>query len=179
MPATSSNSFQEYGWFSVQVDQYYAAIRIFARHYNALKLTYSELPQGQDFPSDLTCLSDSEKSFFMLASHSLNYMGTTKIFSDALFPNLSELPRDIINFGFYTCYCFQWTLFENFVKQSVMSLASDGLLSDPVLSRLQRIEQSQSTKAFLGYINSGNVFGHTPFVTVLPVGGVDTSMRDL
>ena len=169
MPMTSSNSFQEYAWFSVQVDQYYAAIRVFARHYDALKAAYSHIPKGEDWPSDFTCLSDSARSFFILVSSSLNYMGTTQIFSDAPFPELSELPKDIISFGFYTCFCFQWTLFENFVKQSVMGLASNDLLPSQVASDLQARELR--TRAFLKYIDEGHVFGHTPFTTVLPVAG--------
>jgi hypothetical protein len=169
MTMTSSNTFQEYAWFSMQVDQYYAAIRIFARHYDALKTAYSHLPKKEDWPSDFSCFSDSAKAFFIHASSALNYMGTTQIFTAAPFPQLSELPKDIVNFGFYTCFCFQWTLFENFVKQSVLGLAADGLLPAQVASDLQARELR--TRGFLKYIDEGRVFGHTPFTTVLPIAG--------
>jgi hypothetical protein len=169
MTMTPSNTFQEYAWFSVQVDQYYAAIRIFARHYDALKAAYSHLPKEEDWPNDVSCLSDQAKAFFIRASSALNYMGTTQVFTDAAFPQLSELPTDIVNFGFYTCFCFQWTLFENFVKQSVMGLAAEGLLPTQVASNLQARELR--TRAFLKYIDEGHVFGHTPFATVLPITG--------
>lgn len=165
----SSNTFQEYAWFSVQVDQYYAAIRIFARHYDSLKLAYSYLPKKKDWPSDFSCLSEPAKTFFVRASSALNYMGTTQVFTDAPFSQLNELPKDIVNFGFYTCFCFQWTLFESFVKQSIMDLAGADLLPTQVVSGLKARESG--TKAFLQYIDKGHVFGHTPFTTVLPIMG--------
>jgi hypothetical protein len=169
MTASTSKAFQEYAWFSGQVDQYYSTIRIFARHYNALKAVYSNLPEGSDRLEDLSGLSESARTFFIAASSALNYMGTTRIFTEAPYPELRKLPDDMVNFGFYTCFCFQWTLFENFVKQSVMGLAADRLLSPQIASDLQARELR--ALAFLKYIDEGHVFGHTPFKTVLPIIG--------
>jgi hypothetical protein len=75
----------------------------------------------------------------------------------------------MINFGFYTCFCFQWTLFENFVSQSVLGLAADGLLPPRTSQRLTSLKFR--TGAFLKYIDAGHVFGRSPFTTVLPLAG--------
>ena len=162
-----THSFQEYAWFSVQVDQYYAATRIFARHYGALKAAYAILPHGKDWPKEFSCLPDTARDFFVAASSALNYMGTTRIFEQASFPQLASLPTDMVNFGFYTCYCFQWTLFENFIKRSVFDLLNDGFLPFEVGSELKKREFR--TAALLQFIDSGEVFGHSPFSTILPI----------
>ena len=165
----TSKAFQEYAWFSVQVDQYYAATRIFARHYDALKSTYTQLPRGSDWPEDVSCLPEAAQTFFIQAGSALNYMGTTGIFAEAPYSQLQSLPTDIVNFGFYTCYCFQWTLFENFAKHSVLGLAEDSLLLPRVSSRLRELDRR--TNGFFRYLDSGAVFGHSPFTTVLPLAG--------
>ena len=166
---TASMAFQQYAWFSVQVDQYYAAIRIFARHYGALRAAYQHLPTHEAWPSDLSCLSEPAATFFMMCSSALNYMGTTQIFAEAPFAQLEGLPTDLVNFGFYTCFCFQWTLFENFVKDAVFGLVAESLLAPDIAGELHR--RTLRTKAFLQYIDEGRVFGHTPFTTILPIVG--------
>jgi hypothetical protein len=166
---TPGNPFQEYAWFSVQVDQYYAATKIFARHYAALKAAYTHLPLGDTWPKDFTCLSEAATNFFVTAASALNCMGTTRIFEDAPFSQLASLPSDLINFGFYTCYCFQWTLFENFIKRSLFDLVDDGILPASVGTELRKREFR--TAAFLQFVDSGQVFGHSPFSTVLPIAG--------
>jgi hypothetical protein len=50
-----------------------------------------------------------------------------------------------------------------------MSIAADGLLPAQVASDLQARELR--TGAFLKYIDEGHVFGHTPFITELPIAG--------
>jgi hypothetical protein len=164
-----STVFQKYAYFSVQVDQYYAAIRIFARHHNSLKTAFLQLPKGDDWPKDFSSLSEQAKFFFITTSSTLRYMGTTQIFADAPFSELSDLQNDMINFGFYTCFTFQWTLFENFVKEKIMALVADNLLNSTVSSDLQA--RKFRTRAFMQYIDQGHVFGHTPFATVLPKVG--------
>ena len=166
---TASKEFQNYAYFSVQVDQYYAATCIFSRHYDALKASYQLLPTEQDWPTDFSCLTERAASFFQVASRSLNYMGATQIFAIAPFPELTNLTGDIINFGFYTCYCFQWTLFENFVKQGVLGLANAKLLPENICNRCGHIQNR--TEQFLKFIDSGKIFGHSPFQSVLPIQG--------
>lgn len=172
-----SKQFQDYAWFSTQVDQYYAATRIFARHYDALKAAYVQLPQKQDWPNDPSCLSKAAKEFFIRASSAFNYMGTTGIFADNQSPELRSLPADIVNFGFYTCYCFQWTLFENFTKTSVLGLVADGLLPAKVCNELRTAERQ--TRGFLKIVDSQKVFGHSPFASVLPTNLEKIDFDDL
>lgn len=164
-----SDEFQQYAWFSVQVDQYYAAVRIYSRNHTHFTDIYRSLPQGDDWPSNLgeLELSEAAKKFFMTAASTFNYMGTTGVFASPLHKELRELPSDMINFGFYTCFCFQWTLFETFVKESVLGLVRDARLPDRVCNQLRQREKS--TGKFLSYINAGHVFGRSPFTTVLPV----------
>src|SRR5689334_6783591 len=99
---TASEAFQSYAWRSVQADQYYASIRIFAYHYQGLRDTFLQLPKGADWPGDVTCLSESAKHFFVTAANRLTYMGTTNIFSEAPYPELKNLTEDIHDIGFRT-----------------------------------------------------------------------------
>ncbi len=156
-------AFKQYAWFSVQVDQYYAAVRIYARNHDALCEVFARLPGHKDWPSNLrtATISDTAKQFFITAASALNSMGTTGIFSKAPHDELRDLSVDMINFGFYTCFCFQWTLFESFVKESVLGLARDGLLSAGVAREIRRRERS--TASFLTYLDDGRVFGRSPF----------------
>jgi hypothetical protein len=167
MPA--SKAFEQYGWLSVQLDQYFAAIRIFSFHYDGLKATYKHLPTGNKWPEDIPSWSEPAQAFFMIASSVLNYMGTTQIFSDAPFSQLKSLPEDMRRIGFDTCFSFQWTLFENFVKQRVLSLVHHHVLPADICKELKKRERR--TEQFFKYIDSGKVFGDSPFRTVLPVPG--------
>jgi hypothetical protein len=167
--STSPNLFQEYAWFSVQVDQYYAASKIFARYYGELKSVYSLLPRGEQWPRDFSCLSDAARDFFVAASTTLNYMGSTRIFEDAPYPQLASLPSDMVNFGFFICFCFQWTLFEDFVRRSLFALVDDDLLPSGVGSELRKREFNAAV--LLKFVETGKVFGHTPFFAVLPIAG--------
>ena len=162
--------FKNYAWFSTQVDQYFAAIRIYARNHETFRAIYKlipkELSQGN---LNLDRIDEDLRTFVMTTSSSFNYMSTTGIFKDAPFPELKDLPNDMINFGFYTCFCFQWTLFENFVKESLLYLANNNFLPNEVSNEL--IGFKYRTAKFLKYIDSGMVFGQSPFETVLPIKG--------
>ena len=74
----------------------------------------------------------------MAAIGGLSYMGTTGIFSneDELIPG--KVSADMHNFAFYTCFCFQWNLFENFVKKMVECAIDSGALSTDVSDELRR-----------------------------------------
>jgi hypothetical protein len=169
MNITPTQTFQNYAWFSVQVDQYYSAVRIYARHHNALKQVYQAIPSSEEWQKEEEKVGIPEpvEKLLITATSTFNYMGATGIFSSAPYLELSDLPQDMINFGFYTCFCFQWTLFENFVKTSVLNLIQDGLLPSVVRTELKKKEKV--TAKFLKYIDSGAVFGKSPFVTIIPV----------
>ncbi|NIP26549.1 MAG: hypothetical protein GWO38_22655 [Phycisphaerae bacterium] len=163
--------FKQYSWFSVQVDQYYAAVRIYARNHKDLRSIYDTVKSISPWPDKLGTgiIPEAVEKLFMLTSSHFNYMGTTGIFQESSFPELTELPIDMVNFGFYTCFCFQWTLFENFVKNSLLDLVTEGLVSGDSAKELQK--RKHQTALFLSYIDSGKVFGRSPFITVLPVTG--------
>jgi hypothetical protein len=164
-----TKEFENYMWFSVQVDQYYAAVRILARHYEPLRAAYNQLPSREEWPQDFSCLADAAQKFFLSAAASLGDLGSTQIFASPHFAQLTNLSEDMFNFGFYTCFSFQWTLFENFTKTSILALVHDALVSPAICSALRSRERR--TEKFLQYIDNGHVFGHSPFHTVLPVAG--------
>lgn len=162
-----SKPFERYSWLSVQLDQYFAAIRIFSFHYDRLKTVYEHIPE--QLPDDIHSWPEPAKAFFMMATTVLNTMGTTQIFSEVPFPQLNALPEDMQRIGFDTCFAFQWTLFENFVKQRVLSLVDGKVLALDVCKELKRRERR--TEEFFRYIESGKVFGDSPFTTILPLPG--------
>jgi hypothetical protein len=161
-----SESFKQYAWLSVQLDQYFAAIRIFGFHHDALKLAYKNLPNGKDWPTDFGGFSEKARDFFVTSASALNYMGTTGIFSEAPHPELRSLKSDIAKFGYMTCYSFQWTLFENFVTAQVSFAADRGLLPHSICLKLKTLQRR--TEQFLRYLDSGEVFGQSPFKSLLP-----------
>ena len=159
MNTTPTQKFKNYAWFSVQVDQYYAAVKIYARHHAALKEVYQAIPSHEEWPNEeeTKSIPDPVKNLFIISASTFNYMETTGIYSDTSRPELEDLPNDMINFGFYTCFCFQWTLFENFIKTSLLDLVKDGLLPDNICKKLK--DSERATLKFLKYIDSGSVAG--------------------
>ena len=90
----------------------------------ALKEVYQAIPSHEEWPNEeeTKSIPDPVKNLFIISASTFNYMETTGIYSDTSRPELEDLPNDMINFGFYTCFCFQWTLFENFIKTSLLDL---------------------------------------------------------
>jgi hypothetical protein len=161
--------FKAYAWSSVRVDKYYATVRIFARHYEALKTAFRAIPRRNQWPTDFSSLTEQARKFFIAASGGLNYMSTTGIFSDEPYSELANLPRDTVAYASVTCYCFQWNLFETFVVAHVLEAVHYGRIRGGVAERLRKAERKIGR--FLAILNSGEVFGHTPFRTILPVEG--------
>ena len=140
---------------------------IFARQYDSLKAIAYALPAPDVWKANATEIPEPLQHFTAIAAHAFNYAKTTGLFDDAGFPQLREIPTDLVNFGFYTCYCFQWTLFENFVKQSVLEAISASLV--PAGTTLKSAKQS--SEKFFAELESGKLFGHSPFRTALPGSG--------
>lgn len=101
---TVSEFFKQYSWFSVQVDQYYAAVQIYARNHQNFRDIYAEVQSAKlAWPDNVGTGSipeNVERLFMLIASH-FNYMGTTGIFKDVPYSELTNLPTDMVNFGFY------------------------------------------------------------------------------
>ncbi len=163
--------FKNYSYFSVRVDRFFNVTNIYGIHHDALKFMYQSIPDPGITETALANnhLAEEVKMFLLIAVNNLDYMGTTNIFSGGGSIDPEKIPEDIKNFSFYTCYCFQWTLFENFIKKMIFILIEDKLLPYAVVRDLEKL--SYKTKQFLDYINTDKVFDKSPFITVLPVPG--------
>jgi hypothetical protein len=168
-PHLPCDIFKAYAWSSVRVDKYYATVRIFARHYDALKTAFRAIPHRDQWPTDVSRLPGQARKFFIAASGGLNEMSMTGIFSDEPYSELANFPRDTVAYASVTCYCFQWNLFETFVVTHVLEAVHDGRIQPDVAERLRKAERKIGR--FLAILNSGEVFGHSPFRTILPVEG--------
>lgn len=168
---SASQEFEDYANFSVRVDRFYNAANIYGMHHDGLEGAYQAMPEREVVREALRDerINERFRRFGVIVVNSLNYMATTGIFSDSSAPLPGRIPDDILNFGFYTCFCFQWTLFENFVKKSLRRASDAGTLSADVIQNLR--DKEYRTKQYLDYIESGAVFGQTPFTTVLPARG--------
>lgn len=171
--------FKSYALFSVRVDRYFSMVNVYGQHYESLRHMYHELPPAErlkevlaspDLPSDIN-------AFLVAATGSLRYMGTTNVFSDAIDEPEGEAWKDVLNFAFYTCYCFQWTLFENFVKSIIQVAIDAGAFNEKITGILRR--RWRQTKQFFDLLESGAVFGRTPFRTALPVLGWQSGIEEI
>lgn len=171
MTSSLRQEFEDYAYFSVRVDRFFHSVNIYGRHHGTLKSAYDAIPPHEMTQGPLRDerIDEDFRHFCVAAISGLSYMGTTGIFSneDELIPG--KIPADMHNFAFYTCFCFQWNLFESFVKKMVERAIDSGALPPDVSGELRR--KWRNTKKFLGYINSGRVLGRSPFVTLLPVAG--------
>ncbi|MFJ9900363.1 hypothetical protein ACIQPR_44235 [Streptomyces sp. NPDC091280] len=163
--------FENYAYFSVRVDRFFHAANIYGSNHDKLKQAHREIPEHDVVREALRDERTDEqfRRFCVVAVNSLNWMATTGIFSDQDDAAPRRVPDDMQNFAYYTCYCFQWTLFENFVKKIVRRAMAAEVLPPDICDELN--SKWYKTKQFLDCIESGRVFGSSPFVTVLPVTG--------
>jgi hypothetical protein len=163
--------FKEYAYFSVRVDRFFHVLRIYGRHHDALKSAFKEMPSRQVTSDALNDerIDEGFRRFCGTTISALNYMSTTSIFSDGGDIPADQIPEDMRQFGFYTCYCFQWSLFENFIKDILRRAMDAHAIPASICQELDR--RWYRTKQFFEFIESGRVFGHSPFVTMLPVPG--------
>ncbi len=166
--------FKSYAEFSVRVDQFFYAINTYAANHNNLKTVSSIRPSNDLLTESIKqeIKNDLVKEFLASAVVTLDNIKISGIFSDAkdLVPGAIDpntIPPDLSNFAFYTCFCFQWSLFENFVKDMMQKLIDADVLAAATKNKLK--ENWLRTKRFFDVINSGQVFGYSPFHTVLPI----------
>jgi hypothetical protein len=173
------DQFKSYALFSVRVDRYFNLVSVYGQHHESLKAAYDELPLAERLKDVLSSpdTADDIKRFLVVAAGGLSYMGTTNVFSDAVDEPEGEAWKDVLNFAFYTCYCFQWTLFENFAKSIIQTALNAGAFREEIAEKLRRCWRQ--TQKFLDLLESGIVFGRTPFRTVLPVLGWQPSIEDI
>ena len=168
-----SEEFKQYADFSVRVDRFFNIVNIYGTHNDSLKFMHSSLPDREKVQIVINndTIDREIRNYLLISANTLRYMATTGIFLDSADTgaiDTENIRKDMLNFSFYTCYCFQWTLFENFVRTMVYKIIDNNAISDTVREKL---EKRRGTKEFLDFINSGSVFGESPFVTVLPVMG--------
>ena len=162
----------KYGWFSVQVDQYYSIVRIYGRNHDFFKLSFQDLPSYKFAKTDeFKRLDESTKTWMISTITHFNYMSSTGIFNDAHYPKLKDIKTDMINFGFYTCFCFQWTLFENYVMEAISNLVQKNLVSKEISKKITNLKFK--TEKFFRYLETGELFGESPFKTILPIKHID------
>jgi hypothetical protein len=173
------NEFKRYAQFSVRVDRFFNVVNVYGFHHEKLKEAYDELPSVNRLNEVLSSvdMGDDVKRFLVVAAGRLRYMGTTNVFSNEGDQAEGEIWTDVLNFAFYACYCFQWTLFENFAKSVIQVALDAGAFNSEIADKLRR--RWLKTKAFFDLIESGVVFGRTPFRTALPVPGWQPSIEDI
>lgn len=171
MSISIADEFKQYADFSVRVDRYFNLVNIYGRYHDSLKLMYAKLPDAEitQRAIDAATTTEEVRTFLLVAANLLNSMATTNAFMDAASLDNKDVGQDCLNFAFYTAFCFQWTLFENFVKKMIRKAANAGVLPENTKKELEN--PRVSTKKFFDLIESGQVFGRSPFVTVLPVPG--------
>ncbi|HEX6751305.1 MAG TPA: hypothetical protein VF092_28700 [Longimicrobium sp.] len=156
--------FTAYADFSVRVDRYFHFVCIYGLHHSRLQFVAGELARTRydplSLPPEITdTLSGASYVFAQLAA--------TQIFAEP--PGAIDsrtLPDDVLNFAFYTCFSFQWNLFENVLRKLITRLSVAGLLSQSLVAKLS----TKGTARFLDLLHN-EVFPASPFVAVLPVPG--------
>jgi len=162
--------FKAYANFSVRVDRFFNVVNIYGMHHNMIKHIHSALPAQDKIEIAIDSNIDSSvKTFLITTINELNYIATTNIFIDQDEQSLGNILEDTLNFAFYTCYCFQWSLFEDFSKTMIRKVIDANVLKSHVVNDLE--SNWRRTKAFFDIIHFGDVFGRSPFKSLLPVMG--------
>ena len=107
----------------------------------------------------------------------LGSLSSTGIFSKSQHSELSDIPGDLQRIGIYTCYCFQWAIFDRFVISRVFQAVDGGLLSEDVSARLRR--KKNNTKDFLKLLHDGAIQERTPFWHILPWPGPNKDLLEV
>jgi hypothetical protein len=173
------DEFKRYAHFSVRVDRFFNLVNVYGLHHEGLKEAYDGLPPTERLNEVLSSvdMGDDVKRFLVVAASRLGYMGTTNLFSNEGDQAEGDIWTDALNFAFYTCYCFQWTLFENFAKSVIQMALDAGAFNSDIADKLRK--RWRKTKQFFDLIESGEVFGRTPFRTALPIPGWQPSIEDI
>jgi hypothetical protein len=174
MATNIMQEFKNYAEFSVRVDQFFYVVNTYATNHESLKQASSTRPSGKLLEEYLEqeTVAEEMRKFIFFSVVTLDNLKRTGIFSDAQDLGVGSIdpktiPPDLSNFAFYTCFCFQWSLFENFIKLMMQKLIDAGSLPIDTAKKLK--DNWLRTKKFFDVIDSGEVFGHSPFKTILPI----------
>ncbi|NEQ50779.1 MAG: hypothetical protein F6K11_11690 [Leptolyngbya sp. SIO3F4] len=162
--------FLDYANFSMQVDRYFNVVSIYGRHHDSIRQLHDICPSSDKLPSvDASDIDKDFKSFIWVSAQVFRDMAMTNIFNDRNDDVHTDISQNMLNFAFYTCYCFQWSLFEDFTHKMIKKLTNANVLQPTVARKLRNARNN--TKKFFGIIHSGDVFGQSPFVAMLPPQG--------
>ena len=135
---TVLSEFKDYAYFSERVDQYFNVINIYGMHHEAIKQIHKALPSREKIKTLLASdIDEDAKRFLVISSGALGYMATTNIFNSEADQVSDDISKDALNFAFYTCYCFQWSLFEDFTKTMIRKVIDAGALQPNVVTDLE------------------------------------------
>ena len=181
MSSEVSEEFKQYALFSVRADRFFAVVNSYGMNHDKLKFVYKSLPKHSKIEEIILRddIDQSIKDFLLISATTLDYVAkSTGIFSDdeTAIDN-KDLWEDALNYSFYTCYCFQWSLFENFTKKMLRKAINANVFAQPIREALEG--KWRKTKSLLDYIDSGNVFGSSPFVHMLPVEGWSPGIENI
>lgn len=84
---------------------------------------------------------------------------------------LPDIPGDMKTLSIYTCYCFQWSIFERFVVERVMTAVDHDMVPKDVASKLK--QKKNNTKDFLKLLDKGAISSSSPFMHLLSQIGSD------
>jgi hypothetical protein len=176
--------FKQYAEFSVRVDQFFYMINTYAVHHESLKEASSHRPSNEVLQDTIEkeIKSEEVKKYLFFAISTLDSLKRTGILSsaDELGTGAIDpvtIPPDATNFAFYTCFCFQWSLFENFIKSMMQKLIDAQVISSDIQKKLKG--NWFRTKQFFDLINAGDVFGYSPFKSLLPLITRDSNAQEI
>jgi len=171
MPAEFLKEFKEYADFSVRVDRFFHLTSIYGWHHSGIKAMHARLPSPGQIQGvlDDSSINEDIRLFLSVAAFTLGLMATRGIFQDEDDQVGGDVSEDTLKFAFHTCYCFQWSLFEDFVRIMIQKTIDGGVLRTEVANRLK--SKWGQTKQLLDMIERGEPFGASPFRSALPEPG--------
>jgi hypothetical protein len=118
-----SAEFKHYALSSVKIDRFFNVLNIYGSHHHGIRDVGRAILQGPEMP-ELGTLPERVSRPLVLARMVMRDLAITGLLADEeadLGPE--TVGEDMVNYAFFTCYVFQWLLFEHFIRSTVKSLA--------------------------------------------------------
>ena len=160
--------FEEYANYSVKVDRFFHCVNAYANSHNGLKYIYVNLDRIYNRMVELEengAEIDKEIRLFIRCSYTLMQpIHITNIFSDLDPCNLGDKIYDMRIYSYITCHCYQWNLFEAFIRYIIKRIVKSEKIDKKVSDKLTKARGIKKTLAILNY----EVFECSPFSHILP-----------
>lgn len=160
-----TDAFKRHAMLSAQIDQFLHATLILANNFRNLREAASRSDKLSSI-LDNSSVGDEEKVGLVSMRRALNSMTTSGLFMESPHSEFSDIPGDMKRLSIYTCYCFQWSIFERFVVNRVMQAVDDDMVPKDVAPKLKR--KKNNTKDFLKLLDKGAISNSSPFMHLLP-----------